>query len=169
LALVSAAAVYSQGWGFYEPEQEEPLLAWVHTQKLTDAVFLIPAKFPTPPPRPGVYSKTFTRPDPSFSDLARFRLATRQPIFVDFKSIPYRDVEVLEWYRRMQLVEAWYQLDRWTDTTRQAMEQEGITHLILKANDPRLMDLDAIYQTPRYVVAHWPSASSASKGPAAVP
>ncbi len=34
--------------------------------------------------------------------LLEFRLATGAPALVDFKAIPYRDVDVLEWRRRLQ-------------------------------------------------------------------
>ena len=34
-------------------------------------------------------------------EMQRFRLATAAPILVDFKAIPYRDVDVLEWRRRI--------------------------------------------------------------------
>ena len=37
-----------------------------------------------------------------------FRLATRCPVFVDWKSHPYRDTEVLEWHKRVQLASAFY-------------------------------------------------------------
>lgn len=41
-------------------------------------------------------------------DLEKFRLQTGIPVFIDGKSHPYRDVEVLEWYRRLRLTEALY-------------------------------------------------------------
>jgi hypothetical protein len=40
--------------------------------------------------------------------LQDFRLETGVPVFVDFKSIPYRDVEVLEWQRRLFLADDFY-------------------------------------------------------------
>ena len=41
-------------------------------------------------------------------DLQRFRLFTGVPIYVDFKSIPYKDTEVLEWFRRLKQCSEWY-------------------------------------------------------------
>ncbi len=35
-------------------------------------------------------------------DLQRFRLYTGVPIYVDFKSIPYKDTDVLEWHDRLR-------------------------------------------------------------------
>ena len=43
--------------------------------------------------------------------LQEFRLATGAAALVDFKSIPYRDVEVLAWYERVRLAE-WFYRDR---------------------------------------------------------
>jgi hypothetical protein len=39
-------------------------------------------------------------------DLQSFRLATGVPIFVDFKSIPYKDGEVLQWRNHAAAVTA---------------------------------------------------------------
>ena len=38
--------------------------------------------------------------------LQRFRLHTGAPIFVDVKSIPYKDVDVIEWPRAHALRQA---------------------------------------------------------------
>jgi hypothetical protein len=38
-------------------------------------------------------------------DLQRFRLGTGVPIFVDFKSIPYKDIEVIEWRDRIRFAQ----------------------------------------------------------------
>ncbi len=37
-----------------------------------------------------------------------FRLAAQAAVYVDFKSIPYRDDDVLEWYRRVRLADRFY-------------------------------------------------------------
>jgi hypothetical protein len=39
-------------------------------------------------------------------DLQRFRLGTGAPIFVDFKSIPYQDIEVIAWRQRLAVADA---------------------------------------------------------------
>lgn len=41
-------------------------------------------------------------------DLAYFRITTGWPAVVDFKSHPWRDVEVLEWHQRLQLTQQFY-------------------------------------------------------------
>jgi hypothetical protein len=40
--------------------------------------------------------------------LQDFRLETGSPVFVDSKSIPYREDEVIEWYRRLQFANSVY-------------------------------------------------------------
>ncbi|MGD0173492.1 MAG: DUF6798 domain-containing protein [Anaerolineales bacterium] len=40
-----------------------------------------------------------------------FRIETGAPVFVDVKSIPYRDTDIVEWYRRLMLVNDFYQPD----------------------------------------------------------
>lgn len=61
-----------------------------------------------------------------------FRLASGVPIFVDFKSIPYRDTDVLEWYRRIRLAESYYD-DPGCNLLQQVAGDGGITHVVLPA------------------------------------
>lgn len=42
-------------------------------------------------------------------EFGNFRLTTGVPIFVDWKSHPYRDVELKEWYRRISLAQRFYE------------------------------------------------------------
>jgi len=41
-------------------------------------------------------------------EFENFRMATGMPIFVDFKSHPYKDVQVIEWAERVKLVRKFY-------------------------------------------------------------
>lgn len=124
--------------GYQEPEAENPVLEYVARTHQPGELYLVPAKIPKPSTSRGVYSNTFVRPaDPSrpgIFEIARFRLATGAPIFVDFKSIPYRDTDVLEWYRRVKAAEEWFANPDWTATG--AIEQiarEGVTHVVAPA------------------------------------
>jgi hypothetical protein len=68
-------------------------------------------------------------------DLQRFRLYTGAPIFVDFKSIPYKDVDVLEWSARLHLAQT-VQEHLGKGRVPQAvteLRRQGITHLVLQA------------------------------------
>jgi hypothetical protein len=52
------------------------------------------------------YVKRDVRPGDTYlvpTDMAGFRLSTGAPIFVDFKAHPHKDVEVLEWRRRLSM------------------------------------------------------------------
>src|SRR5439155_27205481 len=70
-------------------------------------------------------------------DLQRFRLATGAAIYVDFKSVPYADVEVEEWYRRVLQVEAWYtETDSDKPAPREQLLKEGITHVAVPREQP---------------------------------
>lgn len=66
-------------------------------------------------------------------DMQDFRLETGVPAFVEFKSIPYRDEEVLEWYRRVSLAGRLYQAPN-LQIACQVLDEiiaEGVTHVIL--------------------------------------
>jgi hypothetical protein len=128
----SAVVVYALQLGYRDPESETELLTHVAATRCDADVYLIPAKFPGPPKSPGVYSKTFTPPDPAFSDLARFRLATRARLFVDFKAIPYKDTDVIEWHRRVSSVARWYATADWDASgVIDEVVAEGISHVIV--------------------------------------
>ncbi|HEX7972852.1 MAG TPA: DUF6798 domain-containing protein, partial [Anaerolineales bacterium] len=66
--------------------------------------------------------------------LQDFRLATGSPVYIDFKSIPYRDSDVLEWYRRNQLANRFYKkID--CDLLSSMAAEVHITHVILESAD----------------------------------
>lgn len=74
--------------------------------------------------------------------LQEFRLATGAPIVVDFKSIPYRDVDVLEWHERLRLVDFVYReepRDVNCALLDEAAQRYSVTHVVL---DEDLLDLD---------------------------
>jgi hypothetical protein len=63
-------------------------------------------------------------------DLQRFRLLTGATVYVDRKAIPYKDVEVIEWYRRIKQAERWYAADDW-DAVHDDLVKEGVTHVVV--------------------------------------
>ncbi|MCH8748483.1 hypothetical protein IH781_01905 [Patescibacteria group bacterium] len=89
LVLVLAAAFYGTG---------SMLLQWrdygSHTQELRDLAAALPRQ-------PGV---TVVIPD----DLKDWRLATNRPAVIDFKTHPYLDREMIQWYERLKLVRNFY-------------------------------------------------------------
>ena len=62
-----------------------------------------------------------------------FRLETGAPQFVDFKSIPYKDEEVIEWNRRYHVALRFYNLALSEKVCKQlkVLESEGITHVVV--------------------------------------
>jgi hypothetical protein len=66
-------------------------------------------------------------------DMQDFRLETGVPVYVEFKSIPYQDEQVLEWYRRVGLAGQLYQApyQRIACDILDQLYAEGITHVIL--------------------------------------
>jgi len=66
-------------------------------------------------------------------DMQDFRLITGAPVYTEFKSIPYKDVEVIEWHRRIRAAGRLYNAPRKRDGCAMASELhlEGVTHIIL--------------------------------------
>ncbi|MBC8332915.1 MAG: hypothetical protein H8E28_13120 [Anaerolineae bacterium] len=66
-------------------------------------------------------------------NLQNFRLETGASIFVEFKSIPYKDEEVLEWYRRVRMAGRLYQAINSTYgcAALEELYAEGVTHVVL--------------------------------------
>jgi hypothetical protein len=153
LVFGSVGGVYGGELGYREPENETPLLAHVGGTRTADHVYLIPAKFPAPSKNfTGVYSKTFSTPDPTFSDLARFRLKTHARLYVDFKAIPYHDIDVIEWHRRVSHCQRWYASADWDATgIINEVAAEGVTHVIAPAGKPiRSSRLEVEFETPTH-------------------
>jgi hypothetical protein len=68
--------------------------------------------------------------------LQDFRLATGAPALVDFKSIPYRAKEVIEWYDRLLRARAVYREEPAKVSCRalrDSVTRYGVTHVILEA------------------------------------
>jgi hypothetical protein len=149
------------GWGYQTSEDELPMLNYVRGHRQSGDLYLIPVRVPTPRPGQGVFSTNFT-PAPRRDkdqhlvavDLQRFRLYTGVPLYVDFKSVPYRDVEVLEWQRRLELCESWYAagaVDRADLLAR--LRREGITHIIATVQQEMVgTELDQVYRDESYIV-----------------
>jgi hypothetical protein len=82
-----------------------------------------------------------------------FRLETGAPVFIEFKSIPYKDTDVLEWYRRVRLAERFYARGDCSLLER-LVKEEGITHIVEEAGAMQLScnGIEAIYQDGQYIL-----------------
>jgi hypothetical protein len=86
-----------------------PLVEYVREHRKSGQVYLIPLR------------------------MDRFRLAAGVPVFVDWKTVPFGDVAVLEWYRRYQLADSFYKSPphrQWA-MLEKLTKEEGITHVVL--------------------------------------
>jgi hypothetical protein len=93
------------------PTISPALVAYLHAHTTATDVALIPPKMET------------------------FRLDSGVPVFVDLKSIPYRDTDVIEWYRRYSLVNSFFA--EGADScalSRQLAQQEGVTIFLMPAS-----------------------------------
>jgi len=102
---------------------DRPMMAYVASKGEAGQTYLIPPK------------------------MQDFRLETGLPILVDFKSIPYRDTDVLNWYRRIELANRFYK-EKDCSSLDQASQVYNITHLVQAQADPQITcpQLEAVYQ-----------------------
>src|SRR5262249_5638471 len=149
--------------GFFASDEEVPTLDFVRRHRSAGDVYLIPVSVPD-------LART-TRGSPSSDfkpmpvkrqdkqvipyDLQRFRLSTGAPIWVDFKAIPYKDTEVLEWLDRLRIAQGLQNHIRNGDPAPAVaeMRHRGITHLVVPARDaPHGEGLEGLYQDEYYRV-----------------
>jgi hypothetical protein len=107
------------------------MLGYVGTHKQSGQVYLIPTK------------------------MQEFRLETGAPAYVDFKSIPYAQGEVLEWYRRVRLANRFYREKKKTACEMLAsFSEEGVTHAVLEDASPaaNCENLEEVYKDESYSI-----------------
>jgi hypothetical protein len=63
-------------------------------------------------------------------DMQGFRLAMGVPTYVDAKNHPYKDVEVVEWFRRLELARRFYEGAPDARQVRMMVDREGVTHCL---------------------------------------
>lgn len=160
LAVLGGVFLTYFGLGYRTNAQEVPLLEYVRTCKAEGDVYLLPVEVPElaagkkgaaslsflPPPRRDLQRQNIS------VDLQQFRLFTGAPIYVDFKSIPYKDVEVLQWHRRLLWNHQLYAQRDWNDKQIQGeLRRRGITHVVTVAErDIRCDTLQLVYADAYY-------------------
>jgi hypothetical protein len=160
--LLGWLAVADGRFGYATDPAEDDLLAFVRENRRPGDVYLLPVRLPFGPPGPrGSISTTFAprRPaNPTFPvDLQRFRLATGAAIYVDFKSIPYADVEVLEWHRRMSRGDDWYTRTIWDASVLDDFRKAGITHVVtINGKTPPCDGLELVFTGRAYSLLRVP-------------
>jgi hypothetical protein len=131
VALLSIAGAYRMVMDFsmkYASSERE-MMSYIQHNKTIEDVYLVPTK------------------------MQDFRLATGTPIYVDFKSIPYRDSDVIEWYRRQRLAGKFYRtID--CELLEQLVIEDEITHIIMEHSQkmPLCPSMQEVYRNPDYAV-----------------
>jgi hypothetical protein len=148
------------GLAYFMDPDELPLLEFVRQHQAEGDTYLLPVEVPKlGSGRSGAISSSFLPPlrrDKGHQlisvDLQRFRLYTGAPIFVDFKSIPYKDVEVLEWYRRLEWAQSAYGQKDWTGTNIPSeITRQDITHVVVPVDRAIRSDaLEQVYSDETY-------------------
>lgn len=92
--------------------------------------------------------------------MQEFRLETGAPIFVDFKAIPYRDTEIIEWEERVQLARFFYRDDPALiscDLLPRIYRHEAISHVILEVDQFGLHcpGLQPVHSSGEYAILHF--------------
>lgn len=152
----SGLVINFAGLAYQIGDDESAMLDFVSAHKSKGDVYLIPFELPRPPTRAGAWMSDFK----SLADrikgrglipieLQQFRLATGAPIFVDFKAIPYRDDELLEWYRRLNAALRVYDASGTGGPSALAelLSHDRVTHVVVPANHPLVVpDAAVVYQ-----------------------
>lgn len=165
-ALVAAGLMLT--WlraGFQSSPEEQPLLDFVKANRSRGDQYLLPVRVPdlkattrgslSSDFKPAAAKKRDSRLIPV--DLQRFRLYTGAPIFVDFKSIPYKDTDALEWRARLQWCQECYRLLEAgrVEEVLPELRRRGITHVVTTAELKLLHDkLSEVHQDDTYRVYH---------------
>jgi hypothetical protein len=146
--------------GYRTNTQELALLEHIRANRAEGHVYLLPVEIPkltagkrgaaslnfTPPPRRSTQKQVIS------VDLQQFRLFTGAPIYIDFKSIPYKDVEVLQWHQRVLWNHRLYQQRDWNnEQTKGELRRRAITHVVTTTNrNVRCDDLKLMYADEYY-------------------
>ena len=143
--------------GFAVNAAEDPLMRRVRETRRPGDVYLIPVTVPKLSEGRGAISSDF-KPLPSQRgdarvipiDFQRFRLGASVPVYADFKAIPYRDIDVLEWRRRVE----WNaEVTRTGRVTREELRGRGITRVVVPCDRPMSVEgLELLWEEAGYRV-----------------
>jgi hypothetical protein len=80
---------------------------------------------------------------PNEAELNDFRLYTGSPILINWKSHPYKDTDLLEWYQRVEIAQAFYNAEKSDQEAAcqllEEIEREyEVTHVVVNRKDAAL-------------------------------
>jgi hypothetical protein len=160
--VVGGAVINYLDLGYRTDPHEMGLLEHIRKHKAQGEVYLLPVEIPkltagkrgavslnfTPPPRRTTQAQVIS------VDLQRFRLFTGAPVYIDFKSIPYKDVELLEWHQRLLWNQQCYAPNADGNLRPVTFEyiRRGITHMVLTSDRkaPDFAPLELCYEDAYY-------------------
>jgi hypothetical protein len=142
LALAGAGIwIMADRRGWHTDDEELAVMRFVRESAKPGDVYFLPVKIPklAKTTRGSLSSDFKPLPDKQADkrvipvNLQRFRLHAGAPIYVDFKSIPYLDVEVIEWHQRLQRAEDTLAAIKDSEGHRALanLRSRGVTHLVL--------------------------------------
>ncbi len=139
--VVAGVWISAAGLAFQSGGEEIPVMEFVTQTRMPGDVYYLPVDLSVKKTRGSLSTDfqplSFKRRDKRGIpvDLQRFRLTTGAPIFVDFKAIPYKDVEVIAWRDRIRITQTVKQLLSkgwiWQVKVLTLLRNQGVTHLIL--------------------------------------
>ncbi len=133
--MIAGIAVTREEFRRYRNDPAMPMMQQVRAAKKPGDCYLIPAL--------------------ELEQLENFRLETGAPIFVDYKCMPHRAEEVVEWFARLQLARAFYRAGRFSPALLQLIRRrEKITHVVTPVNGWRVPAalLEVVYEDGAYRV-----------------
>ncbi len=129
---------------FTQKDNNRPMMDFVQKTKQSGDTYLIP------------FDVSEITKDRKFRNLEKFRLYTGVPIFVNFKSHPYKDVEILEWYKRILIAQRFYEAKDNTscDLLKDISVNYRVTHVIFQKNYSytQCARLEKLYENNYHVV-----------------
>jgi hypothetical protein len=164
LFAAAGVALMATHQGFQQTGGEErPVLAFVSDAKKPGDVYFVPVSVPdlTKTPRGSLSSDFKPLPDKKVDisvipvEFMGFRLQTGAPLYVDFKSVPYLDAEVLEWRDRVRFAQDVQGKLKAKQTAEAiaALRDRGVTHLVWPAGfDLRGSGVEMLYEDAYYRV-----------------
>jgi hypothetical protein len=165
LVLLAAAGVGISlgGLAFRGGAEEAGVLDFVRETDQPGDVYFVPVRVPDLAAKTrGSFSSDFKPPAEKRQDeriipvdMQKFRLATGAAIYVDFKAIPYKDVEVIEWRDRLRFAEAVQKKLQSGDAAAAVAElrERGVTHLVWPAAEPvNVPGVESVYADDAYRV-----------------
>lgn len=121
-------------------ESELPMMNFVRDSKQSGEIYLVPLNV----------DKIW-----KVQEFWKFRLYTGAPIFVNMKSHPYKDVEVIEWYNRVLIAQRFYENQSSSCAVlNELKDQYQITHVVLREEyfDIGCQNLAELFKDEEYAV-----------------